>query len=220
MKYAIVHISDIHYRKEEPEGVTTVLKAFLNDLKNQKFILQEYLFLLAITGDIVFAGRDTEAYQGFFNELDEELNKISLTKEYRLIVPGNHDVDQDIVKSKLANLKKINENYSDSERAFNDFIAINNTLEGKFENYKLFESDFAKYGIKYSSIGNGWEIDSSLGVFCLNSAITSFGGVEKIDDEKKLSVGTRTLVEWCNKKNTTTNILLLHHPINYLNRVS
>lgn len=220
MKYAIVHISDIHYKKEEPEGVSTVLKAFLNDLKNQKVILQDYSFFIAITGDIVFAGKDFRAYESFSNELDGELNNIGLSKEYRIIVPGNHDVDQDIVTSNLEELKKVNEKYSESESAFNSFTATDNVLDRKFENYELFEADFAKYGINYSSVGKGWEMDSSLGVYCLNSAITSLGGADKIKDENKLSIGTRSLVEWCNKKNTITNILLLHHPINYLNQWS
>ena len=220
MKYAIVHISDIHYRKNEPEGVSTVLKAFINDLNNQKSMLKEYSFFIAITGDIVYAGKDTEAYYYFSNELDEDLNNIGLSKERRFIVPGNHDVDQDIVKKKLSELKKVTYTYNKSERKFNDFITENEIFDGKFDNYMLFESDFAKYGINYSSIGKGWEIDSNLGVYCLNSAITSFGGVDKIKDEKELSIGTRYLVEWCNKKNTTINILLIHHPIDYLTKWS
>ena len=186
MKYAIVHISDIHYRKNETEGVSTVLKAFLYDLKNQKSMLKEYSFYIAITGDIVLAGKDTEAYDNFANELDEGLNNIGLSKDRRFIVPGNHDVDRDIVKKNLSELIKAADTYNENERTFNDFITDNKIINEKFDNYMLFESDFAKYGINYSNIGKGWEIDSNLGIYCLNSAITSFGGVENINDEKKL----------------------------------
>ena len=32
MNYAFIHVSDIHYRKDAPEGASTIMKAFLEDL--------------------------------------------------------------------------------------------------------------------------------------------------------------------------------------------
>lgn len=217
MKYAFVHISDIHYRKEEPEGVSTVLKSFIQDLTKQKKIFSDYTFYIAITGDIVFAGKDSVAYEQFSAELDHELNNLGLKKEFRLMVPGNHDIDQVILKNNLDDFINTTKQNIDTEQSFNNFICKENILTQKFENYELFESDFVKYGIYYSTVGHGWEIDNYLGVYCLNTALTSFGGVEEINDEKKLAICTRELTEWCNKKKTPLNILLMHHPINHLN---
>ena len=217
MRYAIVHIADIHYKKEEPEGVSTVLKAFIKDLKKQKDSFSDYKFYIAITGDIVFAGLDSEAYDCLKKELNQELVGIGLTKEFRIIVPRNHDIDQSIVKNNLDDYKTAINKYSINELKFNNFICNKNIFAEKFENYELFESDFAKYGIDFSTQGRGWNIDSNLGAYCLNTALTSYGGVENIIDKKNLTICTRELIDWCNSKKTSLNILLMHHPINYLN---
>ena len=97
MKYAIVNISDIHYRKNEPEGASTLIEAFIQDIEEQKNKFSDYKFYLAITGDIVFEGNDNESYEKFSHELDKALNEIELPKECRIMVPGNHDLDRNIV---------------------------------------------------------------------------------------------------------------------------
>jgi hypothetical protein len=35
MNYAFVHVADIHYRKDAPEGASSIMKAFLADLDRQ-----------------------------------------------------------------------------------------------------------------------------------------------------------------------------------------
>ena len=220
MRYAIVHIADIHYRKEEPEGASTVINAFIKDLRKQKESLTGYALYIVITGDIVDAGKDDKSYSDFYREFNQKLNDIGITKKFRMIVPGNHDIDQSIVEQDLKDYQdKIYSNI-ETEPKFNNFISNENYKGNKFENYVLFDSDFAKYGMDYSPQGKGWVINNNLGVYCLNSALCSFGGVKKINDEKKLAIYTRGLIDWCNQKNTSTNILLMHHPINYLNKWS
>jgi predicted MPP superfamily phosphohydrolase len=216
MRHAIAHIADIHYRKEEPEGASTIFNALLKDLRKQKESLAKYEFYLAITGDIVSAGKDNDSYSSFDKEFNYKLNEIGLTRDYRMIVPGNHDIDQCVVEKDFKNYQdKINNNI-DTERKFNDFISDKNFQDNKFENYMLFESDFAKYGIHYSPYGKGWILNNTLGVFCLNTSLCSFGGVNGVADRDKLAVFTRGLIEWCNNLGTSTNILLMHHPISHL----
>lgn len=217
MKYAIVNISDIHYRKKEPEGASTITNAFINDLKEQIITLSDYKFYLAITGDIVYMGNDNEAYQSFSEEFDQKLTTIGLSKEHRLLVPGNHDLDRNVVTEDFQNYIKRIEKFSRTEQSFNNFITDKNPMDQKFDNYELFESEFAKYGLHFSTQGQGWYLDDTLGVYCLNTALCSAGGANGQDDERKLAVSTRGLVDWCKKKTTTMNILLMHHPINYLN---
>lgn len=216
MKYAIIHIADIHYRKEEPEGVSTVLKEFINDIKGEIQKFQEYKFYIAMTGDIVQAGKDNDAYENFTNEINKELNNIGLSKDFRMIVPGNHDLDRNIVKQDIGKYQKEIYNNIETEPQFNGYIKNNNSQSEKFENYELFESEFSKFGLDFSTQGKGWNIDNNLSVYCLNSALCSFGGAEKIKDKGKLAIYTRGLVEWCNQNKTTSNILLMHHPINHL----
>ena len=139
MKYAIIHIADIHYRKSEPEGVSTVLESFLQDITHQIHNLPAYKFYLAITGDIVQAGDDVESYENFLKEYNQKFDDIGLPKECRMLVPGNHDVERNTVK---LSIQKFNERYgivSTKEREFNDFIDSEKKIIKKFENYKLFE---------------------------------------------------------------------------------
>jgi predicted MPP superfamily phosphohydrolase len=59
MNYAIVHISDIHFRQDKPEGASTIINALIKDLKIQEVSLRHYQIFFAITGDIVYKGMDS-----------------------------------------------------------------------------------------------------------------------------------------------------------------
>ena len=87
MKYAIVHVADIHYRPNEPEGVSTVLQAFVRDLQNQRNIVEADRYYIAITGDLVFSGSDSQAYSALYEEFDEALSKVGFAKDVRVVVP-------------------------------------------------------------------------------------------------------------------------------------
>jgi len=185
-------------------------------LRKQKELLAGYKIYIAITGDIVFAGNDNESYSNFDSEFNQKLNDIGITKDFRLIVPGNHDIDQNIKVSK----DKIHKNIT-YEQTFNNFISDGKYQNDFFENYILFNLEFAKYGIGYSPEGKGWVINDNLGVYCLNTALCSFGGIKNnIDDKNQLAIYTRGIVDWCKKNKTTQNILLMHHPITHLNEWS
>lgn len=220
MKYAIVHIADIHYRTNEPEGVSSVLKVFLEDFKEQKPVLSGYDIYIAITGDLVREGKDADAYLGFHKELNDRLNELGLTKEYRILVPGNHDINKEYVEKNFDNLNKFFDEKRNIETDFNNFFQNENEDDIRFENYKLFEADFAKHGLDFSTSGRGWQIDDNLGVYCLNSALCSLAGAREVSDQNRLAVYTRGLVEWCNTKVTKTNVILMHHPIDFLNEWS
>ena len=215
MKYAIVHIADIHYRKKEPEGASTIIKAFIDDIESQKtqLNLDGYTLFLSITGDIVFSGQDFDSYSSIHNEFHDELNKIGLTKDFRMMVPGNHDIDRSYIESNFDAHKEKIRNNIDNEHRFNNFVMQHNDSYLIFDNYFLFEEDFAGYGIDYSIAGKGWTINESLGVYCLNTALCSFGGVNNVLDRNNLAICTREIVKWCSENNTSTNILLMHHPL-------
>lgn len=216
MKYAIAHIADIHYRKEESEGALLILNALVKDLAEQKDSLTEYDLYLAITGDVVFAGADVDSYISFNKEFSRKLSEIGLSKDHVIAVPGNHDIDQSVVERDLESYKTTISNNIESERKFNDFFNDKDHQDNKFDNYMLFESDFAGYGIDYSLPGKGWVLNSNLGVYCLNTCLCSLGGVDKMVDAV-LAVSTRGIIDWCNTVSTSTNILIMHHPLSHLN---
>ena len=217
MKHAIVHVADIHYRKETPEGASSIIKSFIEDLKTQVSALNEYQFSIAMAGDIVQAGTDVESYDAVIAELDEQLTAIGITKNARIVVPGNHDIDRQLVEDKYDDYMDLHVKYTKTEPEFNDFMGKQNILHDKFENFELFVSGFSKHNQLFSRLGWGYNIDENVGVYCLNTALCSFGGLRGVDDHGKLAVYTRGLVEWCNNKNTTANILLMHHPLDHLN---
>ena len=220
MRYAIAHIADIHFRKKEPEGALSVFTELIKDLKKQKENLPEYEFYLAITGDIVNEGKDAESYSSFQEEFDHRLNDIGIAKDYRMIVPGNHDVDRRIFENEFESYHDRILKNSDTEPNFNNFVCDKNCKDDIFSNYHLFEDDFAKYGIDYCSEGKGWVLNDDIGVYCLNSSLCSFGGFNEVEDKNKLAIFTRGATEWCNSINTSMNILLMHHPLTYLNNWS
>ena len=139
MKYAIVHLADIHYRKGEPEGASTILNALIKDLQKQKESLVGHELYMAITGDIVFAGKDYESYSSFYIEFNQKLNDIGLTKEFRMIVPGNHDIDRSIVEKDFNDYQSKIYNSIETEQKFNNFISDENFrgLQGRTLVYKL-----------------------------------------------------------------------------------
>lgn len=217
MKYAIVHVADIHYRPNEPEGVSTVLQAFVRDLQNQRNIVAADRYYIAITGDLVFSGSDSQAYSALYEEFDEALSKVGFAKDVRVVVPGNHDMDQLTVKHDSDGFQKELTTRKNNERDLNDFISTHSHKDTRFSNYHNFESRFAKFGTACSVLGQGWKLADDLGVFCLNTALCSSAGSNSYPDEGELAIGTRCLTEWCNSTTTSTNILLMHHPTDHLN---
>lgn len=217
MKHAIVHVADIHYRKETPEGASSIIKAFIEDLKAQIRTLPDYQFSIAVTGDIVQAGADVGSYEAVIAELDDQLTAMGIPKNARIVVPGNHDIDRKLVEDNYDDYMALHVKHTKTEPEFNNFMCNHNRLYDKFENYELFVSGFSKHEDFFSRLGWGYNIDDNVGVYCLNSAVCSFGGVRDVDDHGMLAIYTRGLVEWCNNKTTTANILLLHHPLDHLN---
>lgn len=217
MKHAIVHVADIHYCKDEPEGASSIIKAFVEDLEAQIKTLPDFQFYIAMTGDIVQAGACVESYEGVIEELDTQLHAMGISRNARIVIPGNHDLNRQLVEDNYNEYIEIHNEHAGTEPKFNNFMCANNRLHDKFENYELFVSGFARHDDSFSRLGWGYNIDDNVGVYCLNSALCSFGGVKGEDDEGKLAIYTRGLVDWCNNKTTSTNILLLHHPLDHLN---
>ena len=217
MKHAIVYVADIHYRPEAPEGASSIIKVLLDDVKEQIVRLSEHKFFIAFAGDIAQAGSQPGVYDSFAREVDSRLSEMGLARDARLVVPGNHDLDRDLVAGFLQEYKDIHEERSKTEPAFNDFMSTSNELHAKFDNYAKFLACFAEHNDELCRTGWGRQIADDISVYCLNSALCSFGGLEKINDEGQLAIYTRGLVDWCNNKPTNNNILLLHHPLDHLN---
>jgi hypothetical protein len=91
-KITILHLSDIHFKKDKDDEN----KAYRKDVKN-KMVAQIKahidnnnldLDFVAVTGDIAFSGKEYNEAKSFFKELKSVLPE----KTIFLVVPGNHDV--------------------------------------------------------------------------------------------------------------------------------
>jgi predicted MPP superfamily phosphohydrolase len=90
-KVNIIHISDIHYEKNEPENQGLVLTSFFNDLeiKIDKTNIENTYCI--ISGDLVNKGNSEKIFEDFYNNFIIKLTKyVPLKNIY--CSPGNHDL--------------------------------------------------------------------------------------------------------------------------------
>jgi len=217
MNYAFIHVADIHYRKDAPEGASSIMKAFLEDLGKQMKTLHNHKFYIVFAGDIVRAGEDSGVFEAFIREMDGQLDAIGLKRNARIVVPGNHDLNRRSVNEAFDQCSHAYDENTVEEEKFNDFIDKSTLLTGHFSNYEEFVRKFARCDESFQARGWGCNLNEEVGVYCLNTALCSFGGLKDIDDEGRLASYTRDLVEWCRKTTCPVKILLHHHPLDHLN---
>jgi hypothetical protein len=217
MKKSIIHLSDLHFRQNWYEEQGLVLDAFFKDLAKQIQGLDTSNVFFIFSGDLVLAGEKEELYEAFFNYFDTELNKLKILKDQRICIPGNHDVSQSFVQTKQVEHEGVISQRL-SEKEFNDYVSKSpNILTDKFHNYFTFQTKFARFGIAADGItGAGWNLDQNIGLFCLNTALCSTGGLGGTTDRERLAIDTRTLQKWTMECKSDTKILVMHHPLSWL----
>jgi 3',5'-cyclic AMP phosphodiesterase CpdA len=92
-----IHLSDLHMQSPMPDGMLLVLDALWKDIPGQIERLGGPLDFIAFTGDVAKRGKVDEydlAEKFFFVRLLEE-TKVPRSRLF--VVPGNHDVDWDLV---------------------------------------------------------------------------------------------------------------------------
>jgi hypothetical protein len=223
MKYTFLHISDLHYKNNWHEEISIVCRHFLADVVDQ---VNKYdNCYLIFSGDFVIKASHSELYTSFESEIANALDRAGFSPDHRICVPGNHDISQDVLKPLLSMQKGVLSEMRD-ERIFNDsfphFFAT--YARPKFESYAAFESRFANYNSSASESGGcGWTLPGGVGVYCLNTAICSFAGLEDssgrpISDKDQLMIDTRSLYRWLGEAEMATRILVMHHPIDWLHQ--
>lgn len=148
MTIAIVHLSDLHFRVGSAENHAMVLDALMMDLKKQIAQMGEPTVYLAFSGDIAQAGDDTSQYADLAAKVDETLNQLGITKDFRIFAPGNHDASEIVVRDKLTEHEAVLSNNL-SENDFNDYIQKRpSTFFDKFPRYLSFAAKYAVYQAK------------------------------------------------------------------------
>lgn len=213
MKYHFVHISDLHFREQWEEDQGLLLREFISDLKKQVADYEIKNVYIVFTGDIVLAGANKKQYEDFMELISVKLDDIGITREQRICVPGNHDID--LNKAKNLSHKAILEMSLD-EKKFNDYIEEEEyILNKKFSNYADFQDKFAKYNVSNKQLsGAGHTIAEDIAIYCMNSALSC--GESSSYDHGRLRIDTRSLHKWNNQCNAKHKILIMHHPVSYL----
>jgi len=210
-----LHLSDLHFRPGWNEECGLVSEKAIEDINNQ---LANYPdSYLIFSGDISYSGGDSTLHGELIREF---FDKINIPKERRIVVPGNHDLARSEIS--LA-LKSASLAGMTSECLFNDNVAKLSQFffEPEFSNYIKLENDIAKYTCCGSSVGGeGWELDGDIGIYCLNSALGSFGGLSggqggAINDKGRLLIDTRSVYGWLSTNASSVRILVMHHPIDW-----
>ena len=153
-----------------------------------------------------------------------KLFELGISKKDLYLCPGNHDLNRDIVQESMPLFEGVQSKIK-SQRSLNDMFSVvanKQIFETKFTPYLEWQS---KYGPDSDTdcdlFGRGFSIDGGIGVYCINTAIFSFGGAkgmagEVIEDDRNLVVETRSLENWLDRSSSNFRILIMHHPTDWL----
>jgi formylglycine-generating enzyme required for sulfatase activity/calcineurin-like phosphoesterase family protein/energy-coupling factor transporter ATP-binding protein EcfA2 len=219
----ILHLSDIHFKKKKEEEnmpfrqlvqerLIEAIATHKNEHGSPNFV--------AITGDIAFSGKEHEYREaaGFF----DKLKKVLQGKTEFLAVPGNHDVDRDVVDDcfplgESIVKKNLIDKFLEDQKKVKDFITV------KFKAYRGFierlnpmlyesktkkEKEKGKEKEKYFWVKNfpGKNV-SFLG---LNGAWASEGDNDRFNIALGFPQVIRALEE---SKDIPNRVVLMHHPL-------
>ena len=220
MKISFLHLSDLHFRSEWPEELGKVTQGLFQDLEHQLSRFENVH--LIFSGDFVNAGNNQKSYADLLELLDSGMSKIGIGKEKRICVPGNHDISRDALRDKCF-LHKGALALTTNERSFNERLSqlSSSVFLDKFKMYSEFESKFSDLTCNSSGLGGrGWKLNEGLGVYNLNTAICSYGGMsesgEILLDRENLSIDSRNLNKWIQESDDLCRILVMHHPLEWL----
>nr|DAI76504.1 MAG TPA: pentapeptide repeat protein [Caudoviricetes sp.] len=219
----LIHLSDIHYIENVHAEQKKVLSEFILDLKKELKDYDSSKTFLIISGDIAKTG-SSKIYDSFQkNVIDEIKKECGISYKNMIFVPGNHDVDREFVETRYIELESFLTPATESK--FNDYLNgksfEDSLLKKKFDNFANFYTKYICDEENFNITGYSTKILDKISVFCLNSALCSFGGFNDINDagnEKILNINTRKIQEWLDgiEDENIGKILVMHHPIEYL----
>lgn len=210
----IIHISDIHFDKNEPENQGLILNSFFKDLELKQNEMNYDSTYCIISGDLVMAGASEKNYNDFYQNFIVRLIKFVPINNI-FCTPGNHDLNRNIFELDLnEHQEKTTKDYIESE--FNEFVkAPDNILMKKFRPFEKFYSERLN-SKNFNLYGYSEKFTPEISVFFINSSICSYGGFNKIKDEGSLMIETSELNKWIQENEGRKKILVMHHPIEHL----
>jgi predicted phosphodiesterase len=213
----LVHLSDIHFRKNS-NSVTDIDKDLRNEIEADAGRVAGDLgapTAILVGGDIAFSGARDE-YESAKEWLHKFCASVGVTFANVWCVPGNHDVDQNVIKKSevLFDLQRalqaVAPNGIDAKftKYFEDEIG-RVQLYRSIEEFNLFSENYG-YALSaerpFSTIDLELNDRSTLRVFGLNSTVASNHTDNVV---KKVVLGRYQLPK---SEAGVTNLVLCHHP--------
>lgn len=222
MQTLIIYFSDIHLSDGNAEGEGLVVQAFVKDVKEKLASIPHDDVFAFIGGDLVQAADSYDSYTLFDKMIVKPLAAIGIPQSHIYCVPGNHDVQRGwINQNKALYAPFVSQEFKESE--FNNIAQEEKQsflLKDKFDNFSSFAESCLNIP-SYNPFGFHTEIGENWSLYCLNTSLISFGGLEYDkypqlkDDKGHLTVYTRDLYDWI-EHNQKRKILMMHHPFEFL----
>jgi tetratricopeptide (TPR) repeat protein/3',5'-cyclic AMP phosphodiesterase CpdA len=216
-----LHISDTHFGKSDAHQYdeNIVIESLLEDIGER--IKKDGLKpdFIAVTGDLAFSGKSSqyELVCAFFEKL---LSITDLRRERLFIVPGNHDVDRDLISHGAFSISKdlisrqdtnkILTSPNDRQYLFARFKGYAKFVDDYFKGHLVFDDDHYFYTSPLDIGGH------RLAILGLNS---SWLAASDEDKTLKLVIGerqTRAALNAAKEVSADLKIALLHHPFDWI----
>ncbi len=209
MKVSILHLSDIHLKKQDVD--------FKNDAYKIASVAYEAIrntdhFIIAITGDIAFSGAKEEydIAESFMNSLIDRLSKESSTPITVAMVPGNHDcklIPKDSVRETIIDTIR-----SDPKKVYDDQLVelCTKAQSDFFEFRKKYDSDNIRFDDKLWTDYEIVQDNKKIIISAINVAWMS-----SLDEKQGTLIFPIDKYTKQLENDADLRIALLHHPINW-----
>ncbi|WP_434939096.1 metallophosphoesterase [Shewanella sp. HL-SH8] len=210
----ILHISDLHFSSNKSYGFNTdnianILNLLCDDVLKK---INKGLDAIFITGDISFSGSNEDfstIYELFIIPL---LERFELTFDDIYFTPGNHDIDRSKVSLLESTMRKYAKDVELND--LSDLISNDKQNWERLENYLSFKEKINSQQNKIiynSPLVTVYKHEKNMHIHCINTAWLA----ENEIDKGNLRI-LRFLKRSLDKYNAKTNIVLMHHPIDWL----
>lgn len=223
-----LHLSDLHFLKQHDWRDNSVLEdlcADISSMKNDGLLID----LVFCTGDIGYGETRNDSlnnqYTNAISFFDKVLDICGLERNRLFLVPGNHDIDRNIILNAITDYFRSNERkVSDINQMFRDYNPNVKEAMKRLQNYRKFVRTHYRHIFLDENANFGTLIEiNGLNIYIagLNSAWTCVDN----NDEGKLWLAGQAQLNACNKMAINTpaaeepaiKIALMHHPIDWLN---
>lgn len=221
----LLHLSDIHFHKPRCLQPTMdpdrpVRAALENDVRDLLTRLNADVNAVLVTGDIAYQA-DSEEYQVAADWLDNVAELVSCPVEDVFTVPGNHDVDRQLIKQEVMvkSARSRIEAAAIDEKSDRLIEALNDDRAGEalMEPLRAYNQFAARYGCSTYLPEPFWKHDMPLGeshtlrLYGLNSVLLS-GPLNDTRGDLFLGDGQTTLLGGDN----VVCAAMMHHPFDWL----